>query len=178
MFRMLLYTHFQLLPLKFKTAKVIKHLLFTSDVDIENWLKFLNELSLWFCNGSLSMVEVNFTSPSYGSPCACGIRPLIGIFLIWNYWIQVWHHLSHMSWYFSVLVGQLLEDSSAAISVLQLPLLYFWSLLYAVRDLLHRSLKRVRDSRSRFTNEIAFSIIQWSWHKIKIPGSPESKHWL
>ena len=31
---------------------------------------------------------------------------------------------------------------------------------------------------SRFTNEIAFSIIQWFWHKIKIPGSPESKHRL
>ena len=83
-----------------------------------------------------------------------------------------------MSWCFSVLVDQLLRDSSAAINVLQLPLLYFLSLFYALRDSLPRSLKRIRDSRSRFTNEIAFSIIQWFCHKIKIPGSPQRKHWL
>ena len=88
-----------------------------------------------------------------------------------NQWMQVWHHLSQMSWYFSVLVAQLLEDSSAAISVLQLPLLYLLPLFYAVRDSLRRPLKCVGDSRSRFLNEIAFSIIQWLWHK-------KSKHWL
>lgn len=27
--------------------------------------------------------EVNFWSPSYGSPWACGIWPIVGIFLIW-----------------------------------------------------------------------------------------------
>ena len=43
---------------------------------------------------------------------------------------------------------QLLEDSSAAISVLQLPLLYFLLLFYASRDSLRRPLKRVKDSRS------------------------------
>ena len=76
-----------------------------------------------------------------------------------------------MSWYFSVLVAYQLEDSSAAISVFQLPLLYFLPLFYAVRDSLRRPLKRVGDSRSRFLNEIAFSMIQWFWHK-------KSKHWL
>ena len=85
--------------------------------------------------------------------------------------MQVRHHVGRMSWYFSVLVAQLLEDSSAAISVLQLPLLYLLPLFYAVRDSLRRPLKRVGDSRSRFLNEIAFSIIQWLWHK-------KSKHWL
>ena len=58
--------------------------------------------------------------------------------------------LEAYGWYFSVLVGQLLEDSSAAISVLQLPLLYFLPLSYAVRDSLCRPLKRVGNSRSRF----------------------------
>ena len=55
---------------------------------------------------------------------------------------------------------QLLEDSSAAINVLQLPLLYVLPLFYAVRDSLCRPLKRVGDSRSCFLKEIAFSIIQ------------------
>ena len=150
MFRMLLYTHFQLLPLKFKTAKLIKHQLFTSDVDIENWLKFLNKLSLWFCNMVVSMVEVNFTS-SYGSPWACGMATSASELLNAS--------MTSLEPYLLVFLSGWPEDSSAAISVLQLPLLYFWSLVYAVRDLLHRSLKRVRDSRSRFTNEIAFSII-------------------
>ena len=52
------------------------------------------------------------------------------------------------------------EDSSAAISVLQLPLLYFLPSFYAVRDSLRRPLKRIEDSRSRLINEIAFSINQ------------------
>ena len=69
------------------------------------------------------------------------------------------------------------SDFSAAISVLQSTLLYFLPLFYTVRDSLRRPLKRVGDSRSRFLNEIAFSISQWFWHKIEIPGSPESKHW-
>ena len=30
-----------------------------------------------------TQTEVNFRSPSYGSSWACGIRPIIGIFLIW-----------------------------------------------------------------------------------------------
>ena len=63
---MLLYKHFQMKPLKFKTGKLIEHQLFILDVNNENWLKFLNKLSIWFCNGSLLMVEVNFRSPSYG----------------------------------------------------------------------------------------------------------------
>ena len=59
------------------------------------------------------------------------------------------HHLSHMSWYIFLSVGcQLLEDSSFAIRVLQLPLLYFLLLFYASRDSLRRPLKRVGDSRS------------------------------
>ena len=64
----------------------MKHQLFTSDFDIENWLKFLNKISLCdFAMDTLSMVEVNLRSPSYGSPWACGVWPLIGIFefLIW-----------------------------------------------------------------------------------------------
>ena len=45
--------------------------------------------------------------------------------------MQVWHHLSHISWYIFLSVGcQLLEDSTAAISVLQLPSLYFLLLFY------------------------------------------------
>ena len=32
---------------KFKTANLIKHQLFPADIDIENWLKFLNKLSLF-----------------------------------------------------------------------------------------------------------------------------------
>ena len=47
-----------------------------------------------------------------------------------------------------MLVAQLLEDSSAAISVLQLPLLYFLLLFYASRDSLRRPLKSLGDSRS------------------------------
>ena len=47
----------------------MKHQLFTSDFDIENWLKFLNKISLCdFAMDTLSMVEVNLRSPSYGSP--------------------------------------------------------------------------------------------------------------
>lgn len=46
-----------------------------------------------------------------------------------------------MSWHFSVLVDQLLEHSSVASSVLQLPLVYFLPLLYSVRDSLRRPLK-------------------------------------
>lgn len=46
-----------------------------------------------------------------------------------------------MSWHFSVFVDQLLEHSSVASSVLQLPLVYFLPLLYSVRDSLRRPLK-------------------------------------
>ena len=48
--------------------------------------------------------------------------------------------------------------------------LYFLSLLYSAMDSLRRPLKRVGESRSRFLNKIAFPIIQWFWHKIKIQG--------
>ena len=86
---------------------------------------------------------------------------------------QVWHHLSHTSWYFSVLAALLLEDSSAAINVLKLPLRYFLPLFYAVRDSLHRPLKRVWDSRSRLLNDIAFSIRKESISYIVNPTGKE-----
>ena len=40
---MLLYIHFQMKALKLKTGKLIEHQLLISDVDIVNWLKFLNK---------------------------------------------------------------------------------------------------------------------------------------
>ena len=39
--------------------------------------------------------EVNFGSPSYGSPWACGIWPLRHLPHL-NWWMQEWRHLSHL----------------------------------------------------------------------------------
>ena len=98
--------------------------------------------------------------------------------------MQVWHSLGHMPWYFLVLVGQLLKDSSAVISVLQLPLLFAFILrsegLTAPTSKVRRQFWITLQMRWAFSiiHKWAFSIIQWFWHKIKIPGSPERKHWL
>ena len=96
------------------------------------------------------MVEVNFRSlvMAHSERVAFGLSLASSSSELMN--ATEYDHLSHISWYFSVLVGQLLEDSSAAISVLQLPLLFFLHLFYAVRDSLCQPLKRVGDSRSCF----------------------------
>ena len=50
------------------------------------WRQYLQSLyyrELLFKKHKSKEREVNFGSPSYGSPWACGIWPLIGIFLIW-----------------------------------------------------------------------------------------------
>ena len=71
-------------------------------------------------------------------------------------------HFESMSWHFSVLVDQLLEDS-------------LFGFILRSEGLTAPTFKRVRGSRSCFTNDIAFLIIL---DKKVIPGSMESKPWL
>ena len=62
------WVHVGVVEGKFKTAKLIEHQLFTSDIDIENSLKFLHKLSIFDfamvgCHG-----RSQFRSLSYDSP--------------------------------------------------------------------------------------------------------------